>query len=130
MAFLNNMQVDEPVRLQITVTDQVRSENPLIPPMLVQPFVENAFKHAFTEQSGNKEVVVDCQLDGAFIVITIRDNGVGLHRPSARKGTSMGMTLAHERMKILNELKIENDLAIHPAESGGTVVRIRIKRPT
>ncbi len=127
MAYLNNMQVEAPVRLVIDIPDSLRKENPLIPPMLIQPFVENAFKHAFTDESAEKMITVTCLREGPNLHISVRDNGIGPAGQSRRKGASMGMALARERMKILNELQIENDLDIRPAAPAGTEVAIRIR---
>jgi sensor histidine kinase YesM len=128
MVFLNNMQVTVPVDFQADVPEDLRKENPLIPPMLIQPFVENAFKHAFPPDKKDKQVRLRCYLDNDDLVFEVRDNGVGLSGKGRGEGTSMGLALARERMKILNELKIENDLDIRPAEPSGTVVEIRLKR--
>jgi LytS/YehU family sensor histidine kinase len=122
------MQVAVPVDFRADVPEDLRKENPLIPPMLIQPFVENAFKHAFPSDKQDKTVRLRCYQENEDLVFEVRDNGIGLSGKGEGKGTSMGLALARERMKILNELKIENALDIRPAEPSGTVVEIRLKR--
>lgn len=51
-----------------------------IPPMLVQPYVENAIKHGLLHKKGYKKVCVLFSIDESkeFLIITVKDNGIGL----------------------------------------------------
>lgn len=130
IVFLNNTLLSEPVRFTLDVPDELRSEDPSIPPMLIEPFVENAFKHAFTEKMKDKHVSVSIREEGHDLIIQIRDNGIGIGQavPSPRTGTSSGMLLARERMEILNKMKIANTLSVRPVTPHGTLVEIRVQK--
>ncbi len=79
-----------------------------IPPMLVQPLIENAIHHGIrqnTAQRGNIQVTV--QRSEEQVCFTIIDNGVGLYRPrvkptQAYKKTSMGLATIEERLRLIN----------------------------
>ena len=83
--------------------------------MIIQPFVENAVWHGFSEQTENGLIRVSFDMQssggerkgkgrGDILVITIEDNGTGLQQPTtSRHGfTSMGITLVEERLRSLD----------------------------
>lgn len=51
-----------------------------LPPMLIQPFVENAIKHAFHHQSVNKNIKISFTEHLNTFVIEVEDNGIGIHQ--------------------------------------------------
>jgi len=48
-----------------------------IPPMLIQPFIENALKHGLLHKDGMKELHIEMQIKGDVFECEITDNGVG-----------------------------------------------------
>ncbi len=85
----------------------------IIPPVLIQPFVENAILHGLSGLKNRKgRIVVTAKSAGNQLIITIEDNGVGLGN-SKLKGNGLGTRLTKERIKLLdngnkNEVKIVN----------------------
>lgn len=84
-------------------------EHILLPPMLIQPLVENAILHGLRHVKGYKgELRVSLVADEDKLIITVMDNGVGLgHAPSSEtsvnnKEKSMGITGIRERVAIMN----------------------------
>ncbi|MCB9189958.1 MAG: histidine kinase, partial [Flavobacteriales bacterium] len=60
------------------ITNDIEDIN--IPPLLVQPFVENALLHGLLHLEGHKELKVEFQLSEEALICTIQDNGVGRER--------------------------------------------------
>ncbi len=48
-----------------------------IPPMLIQPYIENAIKHGLLHKAGHKEIEIDMRLEDKVFVCEITDNGIG-----------------------------------------------------
>lgn len=109
-----------------------------IPPMLLQPFVENAIWHGLRYKTGKGLLTLDIQPDKAGrLVIQITDDGIGRSRSKAVKTRrqaqykSTGLSNIHERMELINtlydkhyELTIED---IHPdQEDAGTRVTLSL----
>ncbi len=72
-----------------------------IPPMLLQPLVENAIKHGLEPKVGRGAIDVKATTEGACVVITVKDTGLGLpadHDPDGRS-TSYGLAHVNERLK-------------------------------
>ena len=85
----------------------------IIPPVLIQPFVENAILHGLSGLKNRKgRIVVTAKNAGNQLLITVEDNGIGLGN-SKLKGNGLGTRLTKERIKLLengnkNEVKIVN----------------------
>ncbi len=98
-------------RYLINVDPQIDQEDTLIPPMLLQPFVENSIIHGLAaKQDGLIQIFI--KRDGSMLRCTLQDNGVGrqssLTIQKAEKGKnykSLGMKIIQERLDIMNRLK-------------------------
>ncbi|MES1215777.1 MAG: histidine kinase, partial [Bacteroidota bacterium] len=79
-----------------------------IPPLLLQPFAENAIWHGLMHKDGNGFIEVAFALENNMLNCFITDNGVGrknadlLKSKSAEKQKSMGMKITSKRLALLN----------------------------
>lgn len=71
----------------------------MIPPMLIQPFVENAVIHGVTPLKENGEIRIRIDLDDHLITVEILDNGKGSNKSPGH--TSLSGSIAKERMELL-----------------------------
>jgi tetratricopeptide (TPR) repeat protein len=82
----------------------------MIPPMLMQPFVENAIWHGLMHKEDAGSIVIDIKKAGTeFIKISITDDGIGREKAmelKSKSGTpkSFGMELTAQRIEIMNKL--------------------------
>lgn len=86
------------------------TENISIPPMLIQPHIENALKHGIILPEPNNKIRVDFVLKGKHLFCKIEDNGVGINSSmSAKKATKINHTSAAlELTKTRLELLCKN----------------------
>ena len=121
---------------ELRVMPYVQAERVAIPPMLIQPVVENAIEHGFNGRSkGHVSVLVDRA--GSVLHIEVRDDGIGRNtaaqRPSRRNGTSLGIDLVRQRIALFDkQTSITEAVQVRDgrAEDGsarGTVVTIRLR---
>ncbi len=68
-----------------------------LPPMLLQPLVENAIKHGLEPKVEGGRVAVHARRDGATLVLSVEDDGVGL---GAARSAGGGVGLAHVRERL------------------------------
>ena len=112
---LHNLE-DNQFRFSIHVADQIDPTAIKIPPMLIQPFVENAIEHAFNGQSGENIIDISLRLDQGQLICTISDNGIGIDSyEGSRSNTkkSLATTITSERLKILSkDLKMKGEISI------------------
>jgi tetratricopeptide (TPR) repeat protein len=91
--------------LSITVDPAIDQEAVLVPPMVVQPFVENAIWHGIggLERRGRVEVGLRPSEDRRQLVMSVMDDGVG-RAATTKKGekhASLGTTITRERLQLL-----------------------------
>lgn len=90
----------------IRVEDGFDPEEISLPPLLVQPFVENALLHGLEGRADGGFVDVAFEKNGARLEVTVTDNGTGFVEKPAGEITghkSVGMTLTQKRLGLLGE---------------------------
>jgi CheY-like chemotaxis protein len=98
---------------EVSTCDKLKQEDYRIPPMLVQPYVENAIIHGIVNRNGNGKVTVSFCLEDKVIVCEVVDDGIGREaagRIKAKMGSSnnhrsMGMGITQARLNLLNHLE-------------------------
>jgi len=107
--FLNSYLQIEKLRFkdrfdfEIIVDDEVLETDPVLPPLFLQIFAENAVIQAFTETIENGKIIVTFRIVDNFLHIEVDDNGRGLiasPRPVEHK--SKGVSMILERIELLN----------------------------
>jgi len=106
----------------------------MIPPMLIQPFVENSIWHGLMPKAGGeKKLVLSFATAGDEVVCKVEDNGIGRReaalRKSRKQGSSLGTILTMNRLANINLLENKRyTIDITDKENdGGTIVTIRIQ---
>jgi tetratricopeptide (TPR) repeat protein len=94
----------------IHVDPEIDLENTLIPPMLLQPFVENSIIHGVQNKEGGLIKISVNKEENMFRCI-VEDNGIGRKQSIVFKSDgdtkreSLGMKITEERLEIINKLK-------------------------
>lgn len=109
------------------VSTEIELSSIKIPPMLVQPLVENAFKHGVSGKPGNGKVWIHlCKKGENLLKITIRDNGPELSSNSSQPGLSLSTSIITDRLELLNKqyktTQFTLNLAAEPYLSQNTTV--------
>lgn len=85
----------------------LKNKNWLIPPMLIQPFIENAFKHAYVMMEAKALLNIIISDNNDLVRVSIMDNGIGIDTLLKKKKdashTSLGMDIIRERIQLYNE---------------------------
>ncbi len=131
---LEQMRTNHSFDYQITYSDDSDIEFIEIPPMLIQPFVENAIKHGLRNLSYPGLLHISFKEENDTLIVYVTDNGHGIQQNSTTRNghRSMSMQIFNKRQKILSrQLKkniyfsIEN-LQYHNPTEKGTRVKIQI----
>ena len=115
---LQNFDSSSPFLFQLIVDPKIKTNICMIPPMLIQPFIENAIVHAFVDQQKNREIVVRIRYIQSKLICTISDNGVGINTDEIKRNSSnqsLATAITEERLTLLSKeskvkckLKVEN----------------------
>ncbi|MBO6622170.1 MAG: histidine kinase [Balneola sp.] len=129
----------------IEVDESIDEEELVVPPLIVQPFLENAIWHGLMQKKGEKRIELSVKDSGKSLKVVLRDNGIG--REEANRGNdgkpketrSMAIDLTTQRLEMLEEEDRAKekvtiiDLYDESGQSTGTEVRLeipKIKRKT
>ncbi|KAB7726898.1 sensor protein lytS [Rudanella paleaurantiibacter] len=136
---LESSRFDENFRYTLEVDPAIDPDDVVIPPLLLQPFVENAIWHGLQHSHRpDKRLWVRVLLDAdERILFEIEDNGIGraeaglLKSRSSTRRNSLGMSITKQRIDLLNrnyQSKLHVELVDLLADGqSGTLVRITLQ---
>lgn len=106
---LESLRFTHPVKYSITIDESIDPELVTIPPLLLQPFVENAFWHGLQYKSDEGSINIRIEKKDRAILCIVEDNGVGRSYIRELKGAeperkSLGMALTLERIELFNKM--------------------------
>jgi tetratricopeptide (TPR) repeat protein len=107
---LESLRFENRFQYKIEIDPGIDKENTLIPPLMLQPFAENAIVHGVKDkEDGLIKINIHSENDN-MIRCVVEDNGKGRGAPpvteeSNRKRKSLGMKITQERLNIINQLK-------------------------
>jgi hypothetical protein len=114
-------------RLQTRLDLPVDLEAAMVPPLLLQPLVENAVKHGLEPHIEGGRIEVSAVGAGKELILTVRDTGAGLS-DSVGDGTRFGLDQVRERLTTLYGAAASLDLRAATDDEGGTSAVIRMPR--
>jgi sensor histidine kinase YesM len=129
---LEKLRFSQGFEFLLSIPDEVDAGGIMVPPMLLQPYIENAVKHGLVpSRKALKRISLKMQTYSSGYYIVIEDNGVGrgLAPKSALLGKQqLGMVIASERIELFNQhfrprIRVEvEDLFEASAPSGTRVL--------
>jgi hypothetical protein len=134
---MEKLRFENGFNYQIIKDNRIDYSETMIPPMLIQPFVENAIWHGLMPLKSNGSLLISFGHHGDYFQCRIEDNGIGRNKAALIKGTkeshiSSGIQNVEERIELLNKtnknpilLKI-TDLRRPDGSASGTLVEIMI----
>jgi signal transduction histidine kinase len=128
-AYLSVQQARMAERLRFTIDADAAARQAALPPLLLQPLVENAVVHGLEPLVDGGTVEVQASIDRGCLVIEVRDNGRGLAAAGAAPRRGQGVALANVRQRLRSRFGNAASLELLPAEPG-TLARLRLPMAT
>jgi Histidine kinase/Histidine kinase-, DNA gyrase B-, and HSP90-like ATPase len=131
--------------MQVRMEDRLRAQFDLppelaeirVPPLLLQPIVENSIKHGLEPSITGGLIEVAAKQDGGSLVITVRDTGVGIdstsgggERSKAPESAGFGLQQVRERLATHYGAKASFTLTAAGEPEGGTLAVVRVPLAT
>ena len=136
---IENIRFSNEIEFHISVDETLNLASIKVPPLVLQPFLENALWHGLSSKKGNKKIMVDVSKNSQnHIQIDIEDNGIGRKASAEIKSNkvtanqSIGIDLTKERLNnFIKSFKndfslIFHDLVDENKVAKGTKVVLRI----
>ena len=111
-------------RLRPTITAPAAAMDCLVPPLILQPIVENAIRHGVSAISSAGRVGVSAALDNGHLTLVVTDDGPGITARTSQPGSGTGLRNTRERLAQL--YGADADLRIDSPADGGTTVTVQI----
>jgi len=100
------LRFEDRFEFSVKVDDQMMSDNAIIPPMITQPFIENAIEHGQLHTIEGGFINILFSKNNSMLEISIEDNGIGRKNSEKNKKskehTSMALNITRERIDNLN----------------------------
>lgn len=114
-------------RMKSRLTAEDAALGCLVPPLLLQPIVENAVRHGIAPSPKGGTVLLDARIDGERLVLRVSDDGAGPSGetgPGETSGTGTGLSNVRQRLAGLygDRQKLETTIG----NGGGTDVRLEL----
>jgi len=135
---LEKFRCDDRFTYQLTVDPALLAGDYKVPPLLVQPYVENAIHHGLLNlESGVGELQIAISMENNLLVYRIQDDGVGrtvaaqLRHRHEQEHTSYGMSITEERIRKFNGAALADPVRITDLQkyghAAGTLVEVFLK---
>jgi len=106
---LQKVRLDDNLWYRIEVDENIHPDLVFLPPMLTQPFIENAIEHGFKGNKQRGEINISFSLQDDNLQVQIGDNGIGIEKARQQNlhktHKSMAMQITTERLAFLNRSK-------------------------
>jgi LytS/YehU family sensor histidine kinase len=132
------VRFDHQFKYKITVDEDLDADMIKVPPLLIQPYAENAIWHGLMHKQEKGHLEIEFSQGDGLLLCKITDDGIGrkkaaeLKSKSASMHKSMGMQITANRIAMLQQKKqLENyitinDLTLPDGSAGGTEVVLKI----
>ena len=134
---LEALRCDNKFSYQITIADEILNGDYKVPPLVIQPFVENAIHHGLLNKiDADRKLLIKVAASNSHIYYSVEDNGVGRAKAGDYKKInkpvyqSMGMQITTDRINLFNHHKNGSvkitDLMNADKEPAGTKVEVEL----
>ena len=111
-------------RLTVVVDAPAHTLECPVPPLILQPLVENAVRHGIAAVSTARLVEVRAALEHGRLCLTVRDDGPGIHATSPSPGSGTGLRTTAER--LAQQYGNGARMTVDDGTGGGTTIRIEL----
>jgi hypothetical protein len=124
--YLALMRVRMGERLQVSLNLPAELRDLPVPPLLLQPLVENCIQHGLEPKVEGGRITVTARREGTQLWLSVRDTGVGLDAARGSQGTGFGTRQVRERLATLYGGKASLVLSPAPDGEGGTLAELSL----
>ncbi len=134
---LESLRLNMQPEYELQVAEHIQTASEKIPPLILQPFVENALWHGLSRKEGSRKIVISIHADAKWLTCSIRDNGIGREKAATLRSSgihqSRAIEISRKRLQDFNESNstdpiLFEDLLDDKGQPAGTKVTLHIRR--
>jgi tetratricopeptide (TPR) repeat protein len=135
---IENIRFSNEINYTVEINPNLNSDTIKVPPLILQPFLENALWHGLSSKESNKKIILTAdKISETVVEVNIIDNGIGreaagkIKAGKSLKRKSVGIDLTKERLKTFSEDYEDefsltyHDLTNEDGSPAGTKVSLR-----
>ena len=133
---LEHLRFQDKFDYDFNIDGDIKKDEIEIPPMLIQPFIENSVWHGLRYLENKGKLIVSVSKQEGKLLWVIEDNGIGREKSAELKtknqqiGQSTGMKNIDERLRILNKMNSTNmQVQVIDLNDGTTGTRVEVSIP-
>ncbi|QEC42687.1 sensor histidine kinase [Pseudobacter ginsenosidimutans] len=131
---LEQLRNENKFTVSFNVPEDILQDDLKVPPLIIQPYVENAILHGLRNRPGNDgRLIISVSRKDDYLLYLIEDNGVGRSATKTnirKENISYGMAMTRDRVKLFNKETdasvLITDLHEHD-QPAGTRIEVRLK---
>lgn len=126
---IEQKRLDNSFTYSIEIQEDIDVNNTLIPPLILQPFIENSIWHGISKMERDGHIKLEFKKDDDMLFCAVDDNGLGRSQSQIKdkETKSIGVRLTKNRIDILNaQRKTKGSMKIIDKAKG---VRVEVKLP-
>lgn len=111
---IESMRFESEVSIEVSLLDDVNLKKIKVPPLILQPFVENAIWHGLLLSEADKKIAIQVYKQKQTVFLSLKDNGIGRKQSKENnkrkriKKRSLGLKMTKERINYYNRKKGSN----------------------
>jgi sensor histidine kinase YesM len=113
---LLQIRMDERLRFVIEANEQARGA--VVPPLLLQPLVENAIHHGLEPKVEGGQVRISARVNDGRLQVCVDDDGLGLDAPRRAGRSGQGVALENIRARLKTRYADNAELSLQPLPVG------------
>ncbi|WP_431132758.1 tetratricopeptide repeat-containing sensor histidine kinase [Psychroserpens mesophilus] len=129
---MENQRLGGKFTYSISVDKQIDRENVLVPPMILQPFVENSIWHGISKKESRGNITIRIGKDNDILLCIVEDDGIGIQENEDNPRNlkkSLGQNITQKRIEIINKNKNTNGNVTIQNKSNGQGVKVEVRLP-
>lgn len=127
---IQQLRFDNTIRYHVEIDEKIDTDNVVVPPMLIQPFIENAFEHGLSKLDEGGELNVVYAQENGRLLVRVEDNGIGFlqgeHLRQFQEHESLAIKITKERLQLIGKRKQKVDFTLVSKPGEGTTVLFSI----
>ena len=125
---LERMRFRDSFNYTIELDKTIDPQALIIPPLIIQPYIENAIIHGMKKKKGDGLIEISFTPVDDFLLIKIKDNGGGIqHDQDKPSDKSLGMSITQQRLSHLSSQSGNSYNLETTSDEKGTIISISIK---